>query len=137
MNSVTLVGRLARDPELNYTVAQLPVCHFTLAVNRPKKNGEDQGADFIRITVFGKQAENCDKFLAKGRQVAVHGRLHTDKIESKDGRTVTVYDVVADNVEFLGGGEPARKTDPDRYKRPDISFVDETGFRATDDGMPF
>ena len=106
MNSVVLIGRLARDPELSYTPnTQTAVCHFTLAVDRPRRQGEDRGADFLRITVFGRQAENCDRFLAKGRQAAVHGRIETGSYKNREGVTVYTTDIIADNVEFLGGGQ--------------------------------
>ena len=105
MNSVVLIGRLARDPELSYTAnTQTAVCHFTLAVSRPRRNGEDQGADFLRVTVFGRQAENCDRYLAKGRQCAVHGRIETGSYKNREGVNVNTFDIIADNVEFLGGG---------------------------------
>ncbi len=101
MNSVILIGRLARDPELTYTPnTQTAICRFTLAVDRM---GRDKGADFIRITVFDKQAENCDRYLAKGRQAAVHGRIQTGSYKDRDGQTVYTTDVIANNVEFLGG----------------------------------
>lgn len=103
MNSVTLIGRLTRDPEMNYTPnTQTAVCHFTLAVDRPRKQGQDQGADFLRVTVFGRTAENCGRFLAKGRQAAVHGRIETGSYTNRDGVTVNTVDIIADNVEFLG-----------------------------------
>ena len=108
MNSVVLIGRLARDPELSYTPnTQTAVSRFTIAVNRPKRDGEDQGADFIRITVWGRQAETCDRYLEKGRQVAVHGRIQTGSYKDRNGETIYTTDVVADRVEFLGsaGGE--------------------------------
>ena len=105
MNSVVLIGRLARDPELSYTPSnQTPLCRFTIAVDRPRRNGEDTGADFIRITVWGKQAETCDRYLSKGRQVAVSGRIQTGSYKNRDGATVYTTDVVADRVEFLGSG---------------------------------
>lgn len=108
MNSVILIGRLARDPELSYTPnTQTAVCRFTIAVDRPKRQGEDAGADFIRITVWGTQGETCDRYLSKGRQVAVHGRIQTGSYKDRNGETVYTTDVVADRVEFLGsaGGE--------------------------------
>ena len=105
MNSVVLIGRLTRDPELSYTPnTQTAVCRFTLAVDRPRRQGEDQGADFIRITVWGKQAETCDRYLSKGRQAAVHGRIETGSYKNREGVTVYTTDVVADRVEFLGSG---------------------------------
>jgi single-strand DNA-binding protein len=106
MNSVVLIGRLARDPELSYTPStQTAVCHFTLAVDRPRRNGEERGADFLRITVFGRQAENCDRYLSKGRQAAVHGRIETGSYKNREGVTVYTTDIIADNVEFLGNGQ--------------------------------
>ena len=106
MNQVILIGRLARDPELSYTPnTQSAVCRFTIAVDRPRRNGEDAGADFIRITVWGRQAETCDRYLSKGRQVAVQGRIQTGSYKNREGVTVYTTDVVADRVEFLGGGQ--------------------------------
>lgn len=104
INSTILTGNLASDPELRYTPnTQTAFCRFVLAVNRPKRDGEDQGADFIRITVWGKQAENCDRYLSKGRQCAVMGRIQTGSYKNRDGQTVYTTDVIADRVEFLGG----------------------------------
>lgn len=108
MNSVVLIGRLARDPELSYTPnTQNAVCRFTLAVDRPKRQSEDAGADFIRIVVWGKSGEACNRYLAKGSQVAVRGRIETGSYKDRDGKTVYTTDVVAEafnGVEFLGGG---------------------------------
>ena len=105
MNNVILSGRLARDPELSYTPGnQTAICHFTLAVDRPVSQGKERQADFIRITVFGRQAENCDRFLQKGRQAAVSGRIQTGSYKNREGITVYTTDVIADRVEFLGGG---------------------------------
>lgn len=101
MNSVTLIGNLTRDPELSYTPSQTAKCLFTLAINRPKRQGEDQGADYIRVVVWGRQAENCEKYLAKGRKVAVSGSIRTGSYKNKNGDTVYTTDVWANNVEFL------------------------------------
>lgn len=100
MNTVQLIGNLTRDPELRYTGgSQTPVCRFTLAVNR-LVNGEKK-ADFPQVVVFGKQAENCEKYLAKGRKVAVEGRIQTGSYEKENGDKVYTTDVVANRVEFL------------------------------------
>lgn len=106
MNSVTLIGRLARDPELSYTPQnQTAVCRMTIAVDRPRRNGEDQGADFIRVTVWGKQAETCERYMSKGRQIAILGRIQTGSYTNREGQKVYTTDVVADRVEFLGGSQ--------------------------------
>ena len=107
MNSVVLIGRLTRDPELRYTAgSQMAVANFSLAIDRPGRQGEDKKTDFPRVTVFGKQAENCEKYLAKGRMVAVQGRIQTGSYQDREsGKTIYTTDVVADRVEFLEWGD--------------------------------
>lgn len=86
MNSVILIGRLTRDPELRYTPnTQTAVAHFTLAIDRPGVRRPGASADFIRITVFGKQAETVDRYLKKGSQAAVSGRIQTGSYRDKNG----------------------------------------------------
>ena len=118
MNSVVLIGRLVRDPELSYTTTQTAICKFTIAVDSPTKAGEEKTADFIRITVFGKQAENCNRYLGKGRQCAVNGRIQTGSYKDRDGRTVNTFDVIASNVEFLNDK-------PKAEERPAFAEVNE------------
>lgn len=102
MNSVNLIGRLTKDPELRYTAqSQMAVATFSIAVDRPVKQGEEKKADFPRITVFGKMAENCEKYLRKGLKVAIEGRIQTGSYQHKDGYTVYTTDVIASRVEFL------------------------------------
>jgi single-strand DNA-binding protein len=107
MNQVILIGRLTRDPELSYTPStQMAVCRFTLAVDRRKgRDGADAGADFIRITVWDRQAETCSRYLSKGRQVAVQGRITTGSYKNREGVTVYTTEVTAERVEFLGGAQ--------------------------------
>lgn len=106
MNSVILIGRLTKDPEVRYTAGnQMAVATFPVAVDRPVKAGAEKQTDFPRVTVFGKQAENCEKYLGKGRMVAIQGRLQTGSYEDKDGKKVFTTDVVADRVEFLDRGD--------------------------------
>ena len=101
MNLVLISGRLTRDPEIRYTTGtQMAVAVFTLAIDRGKKDGEDMGADFIPVKVFGKQAENCERFLGKGCRVSVQGRIQTGSYE-KDGQKVFTTDVIASRVEFI------------------------------------
>ncbi len=112
MNSVVLIGRLTRDPEVRYTSgSQMAVCTFTIAIDRVTRQGEEKKTDFPRITVFGKQAENCERFLKKGRLVGVQGRLQTGSYTNKDGATVYTTDVVADRVEFLEWGDRQSQND--------------------------
>ena len=141
MNQVILIGRLTRDPELEYTPnTQTAVCRFTIAVDRPKRKGDAQGdgdyvrsADFIRITVWGRQAETCDRYLSKGRQVAVMGRIQTGSYKNREGVTVYTTDVVADRVEFLGSGNGGQGVSRDTFTGREPSFggmTQDTGFSA-------
>ena len=134
MNQVFLTGRLTKDPETRYTSgSQIAVCTFTLAVDRPTKQGEEKKADFPRITVFGRQAENCEKYLSKGKKVAVQGRLQTGSYKNSQGQTVYTTDVVADRVEFLEWGEREQKEISKRDPREDIP----DGFAALNEDVPF
>lgn len=108
MNNVALIGNLTRDPEMRYTNGNMAIATFSIAINRPKKkDGSDGGADFPRITVFGTQAENCERFLHKGSKVGIVGKIQTGSYE-KDGQRFYTTDIVADRVEFLGrASEPS------------------------------
>lgn len=109
MNNVVLIGRLTKDPELRYTTNGTAVTNFTLAVDKQlsqekKAEFESQGkptADFIRIVVWGKQAESSAEYTAKGKLVAVNGRIETGSYQDQDGKMVYTTDVVAHQVQFL------------------------------------
>ena len=114
MNSVVLIGRLTRDPELRYLPnGGTAVCNFSLAVDKDvsrekKQEMESQGkytADFINIVVWGRQGENCANYLAKGRLVAIQGRIQTGSYDAKDGSKRYTFDVVAERTEFLEWGD--------------------------------
>ncbi len=128
MNNVVLTGRLTKDPETRYVSEnQMAVATFTLAIDRP---GKDKGADFPRVTCFGKTAELVERFISKGRLVGVQGRIQTGSYKNKNGDTVYTTDVIADRVEFLDKGDKAEtQNDP---KIPE-------GFQALedDDDIPF
>ena len=132
MNQVLLIGRLTADPQVSYTASQMAVAKFTLAVDRPMKDGKKE-ADFIRIVVFGKQAENCERFLAKGRMTGISGRLQTGSYKDKDGKTVYTTDVIADRVDFL---EWAERGEPPKAK-PIEPEEDQFGFQALNADIPF
>lgn len=125
MNSVHLIGRLTRDPELRYTAGtQTAVATFALAIDRYAKQGEEKKADFPNIIVFGKTAENCEKYLKKGMLAGVEGRLQTGSYKNKNGDTVYTTDVIADKVEFL------EKT---KIEKP----VSPIGFAEIEEDIPF
>ena len=139
MNSVVLIGRLTRDPEIRYTAnTQMAVATFTVAIDRPVRAGGEKQTDFPRVTVFGKQAENCERFLAKGRLVGVQGRLQTGSYTNKDGATVYTTDVVADRVEFLEWGDRSdRGTQGGASAQGSKIDAAPEGFSAIDEDIPF
>ena len=136
MNSVILIGRLTRDPEVRYTASQMAVATFFLAVDRPLGKDGEKHTDFPRITVFGKQAENCEKYLAKGRMIAVQGRIQTGSYKNKDGVMVYTTDVIADRVKFLGGNNDGARASHDN-SAADISAEMPDSFEAIEDDVPF
>jgi single-strand DNA-binding protein len=106
VNKVILVGNLGADPELKYTPSSRAVCNLRIAtteVFKDKGGQRQEKTEWHRVTVWGDQAENCSKYLAKGRSVYVEGRLQTRSYD-KDGQKHYATDVVADRVVFLGGG---------------------------------
>ena len=103
LNKVVLIGRLARDPEMKYTSGGTAWTTFTLAVDRPftdRETGERE-ADFIDISTWRKLAENCAKYLAKGGQAAVVGRIKTRSYDDNQGVRRKAFEVDADDVRFL------------------------------------
>ena len=150
MNSVQLIGRLVRDPDVRYTAgSQMAVASFTIAIDRPTRAGEEKKADFPRITVFGRQAETCEKYLAKGRKVAIEGRIQTGSYQNKNGDTVYTTDVIANRVEFLdwgdrqqGGGGVQQGADrapaPQAPQAPQSPAEDRPdSFQAIEEDVPF
>ena len=125
MNSVHIIGRLTKDPQISYiSDTQTAVARFSVAISRGKdKDGNDKGTDFPNVVVFGRQAENCERYLSKGKLVGIEGRLQTGSYE-KDGRKVYTTDVIANRVEFL---------EWDNKEKTEIP----SGFRAVEDECPF
>lgn len=110
MNIVLLIGRLTKENELRYLPnSETAVIENNLAVDR--MNGKDE-ADFPRVKVFGKQAENMNRFTHKGSKVAIQGRIQTGSHKNKEGQTVYTTDVIADRIEFL---EFQKKEEPEEY----------------------
>jgi single-strand DNA-binding protein len=106
VNKVILVGNLGADPELKYTPSSRPLCNLRIAtteVYKDKSGQRQEKTEWHRVTVWGDTAENCNKYLSKGRSVYVEGRLQTRSYD-KDGQKHYATDVVADRVVFLGGG---------------------------------
>jgi len=111
MNSVNLVGRLTRDPEVRYTEGGTSIARFTVACDRRfKKQGDSQTADFIACIAFGKTAEFVEKYFKQGMKLGADGRIQTGSYTNKDGVKVYTTDVIVENVEFVeskasGGGQ--------------------------------
>lgn len=106
VNKVILIGNLGADPELKYTPSSRPLCNLRIAttdVYKDKAGQKQEKTEWHRVTVWGDQAENCNKYLAKGRSVYVEGRLQTRSYD-KDGQKHYATDIVADRVVFLGSG---------------------------------
>ncbi len=121
VNKVILIGNLGRDPELRYTQSGQAVANFTLATTESfsKKDGtRDERTEWHRIVVWGRQAENCSQYLAKGRSAYIEGRLQTREWENKEGQKQRTTEVVAQTVQFLGGrGEGGQEGRTGRAER--------------------
>lgn len=111
MNTVNLIGRLTADPQLRNTNGGTPVCTLRLAVPRPPKDGDEQDAVFVDVTTFSRQAEAVAEHLAKGRQVAVTGRLEYRQWTGEDGSPRSKHEVVAAQIDFLA--RPAGQNQPE------------------------
>jgi single-strand DNA-binding protein len=106
VNKVILVGNLGRDPEIRYTQGGQPVANFTLATSESfttREGKREERTEWHRIVVWGKTAELCTQYLAKGRSVYIEGRLQTREWEDKEGQKRRTTEVVAQSVQFLGG----------------------------------
>ncbi len=159
MNSVCLVGRLTRDPDVRYGAqSQTAVARFSLAVDRaiPNRNGERQ-TDYPNIVCFGKSAEFVEKYFKKGMRVGVTGSLRTDSYTNRDGVKVFTTEVAADRVEFMesrteresregsenygGGYRQSYSGAPSMPSMPPVNAPEDQiqeGFsKLTDDDIPF
>ena len=134
MNSVQLIGRLTRDPEVRYTDGGGSIARFSLAVDRRFKQENGADVDFINIVSFGKTAEFIEKYFHKGMKIALNGRIQTGSYTDKDGKKVYTTDIVAENVEFCeskgtssNNDAPAPASDGDFMSVPD-GIEDELPF---------
>ena len=112
MNKVFLIGRLSRDPELRHTTSGTAVCQINVAISRPVSQGSEPQTDFINVVVWNKQAENVARYLSKGRQIAVEGRIQTRNYDNNEGKRTYVTEVIASNVEFLGSANDNNWANP-------------------------
>jgi single-strand DNA-binding protein len=107
INRVVLTGNLTADPELRSLPSGMAICKLRVACNtRRKENGEwVDKPNYFDVTVWGAQGENCARYLSKGRPVAIDGRLEWREWENQEGQKRQAIDIVADSVQFLGGGD--------------------------------
>jgi single-strand DNA-binding protein len=141
INSVVLVGNLTKDPELRHTPSGTAVTTLRVAVNDRVKRGEEwtDAAYYFDVTVWGRTAENCAQYLAKGRPVGVQGKLTWREWDAQDGTKRQAVEIVADNIQFLGGrdgggGDGGQQFVPQGAATP---TSDDFPAAAADDDIPF
>lgn len=131
VNKVILVGRLGQNPEVRYTPSGAAVANFSIATSESwldKAGQKQERTEWHRIVVWGKQAENCSQYLAKGRQVYIEGRLQTRQWQDKEGQTKYTTEIQAQTVQFLGSGAAAGPGGEQRPGRPtDTGALGATG----------
>ncbi len=134
LNKVFLIGNLTRDPELRYVPSGAPVVTFGIAVNRTfltPQGEKKEDVCFVRVVVFGKQAESCSQYLAKGRLVFIEGRLQYRSWE-QNGQKRSALDVVADRVQFLGS--PKQAAVPEETQIPPKEEFEAPGAENLEEG---
>jgi single-strand DNA-binding protein len=149
INRVVITGNLTRDPELRSTSGGTSVCSLRIACNTRRKGASgdwEEKPNYFDVTVWGAQGENCARYLAKGRSVAIDGRLEWREYE-KEGHKRQAVDIIADSVQFLGGRDDAGSGNGFAASRPDTGGSDvpiDTGdFQSApasvpaDDDIPF
>lgn len=149
INSIVLVGRLTRDPELKYTPSNIAVATFSLAVNRNFKdaNGERE-TDFINCVIWRQQAENLANWAKKGALIGITGRIQTRSYENQQGQRVYVTEVVAENFQMLesraareggnaNGGYNQPQQAPNHSKNNGSPFGNSNPMDIQDSDLPF
>jgi len=134
MNSCNFVGRMVKEPELTFTQASEPlaIAKFTLAVNKKFKKEGQPDADFLRMIVFGKNAENISKWFGKGSEIELTTHVQTGSYDDKDGKKIYTTDFVVESWGFTGGSKKAEGQEQSNSK----GFV-PVGTDADDDDLPF
>lgn len=127
MNKTFIIGRLTSEPELRENVSGTKQTKFSVAVNRLK-----EGVDYISCIAWNKTAELITKYLHKGSQIAIEGRIQTGSYDDKDGKKIYTTDVVVENLTFIGNNEP-KKEEP--KKETDDPFSTDYEFKDSD--LPF
>lgn len=137
VNKAIIIGNLGSDPEKRVTGTGQTVVNFNVATNErwTDKSGQKQErTEWHRIVVWGQQGENCAQYLTKGRPVYIEGRIQTRQWDDKDGNKRYTTEIVAQRVQFLGGGQGARDNSP---TPPDTMIDSNPGFAPGGDDVPF
>ncbi|MBX5474157.1 MAG: single-stranded DNA-binding protein [Thermoleophilia bacterium] len=140
INRVVLVGNLTRDPELRHTPGGTPVCSLRVAVNSRRRDESGQWIDkpnYFSVSVFGNQAESCAQYLAKGRSVAIDGRLDWREWQAQDGSKREAVEIVAESVQFLGGRGEASDFGGNQFVPAGAAQESADFPAAADDDIPF
>jgi single-strand DNA-binding protein len=140
INRVVLVGNLTKDPELRHTGGGTPVCSLRIAVNTRRKDSTGQWTEkpnYFDITVWGNQGESCAQYLAKGRPVAVDGRLEWREWDAQDGTKRQAVEIIADSVQFLGGRGESGGDGGNQFVPAGASSGSDADFQGSDDDIPF
>lgn len=135
LNRVSIIGNLGKDPEMRQTNSGMNVATLNIGVTERRKEGDDykDQTEWVSVVVFGKTAENASKYLQKGRQVFVEGRLQTRKWEDKAGQTRYTTEVIANQVLFLGSAKDNLSSN-NHQSAPEM--MEEEAF-ISDDDIPF
>jgi len=133
---VTLIGNLGQDPELKYTPQSNAVCNFSVAVNSREKEGEEwvDKTTWYRITLWNKMAENASKYLEKGSQVYIEGRLRLSEWTDRDGALRNTLEVTGTEMQFIGS---RNDNVGDAYEKPQESKPSNKVETPADDDIPF
>ncbi|MBQ9531591.1 MAG: single-stranded DNA-binding protein [Eubacterium sp.] len=124
MNSVNLIGRVANDVELKHTNSGVSVVSFNLAVSRGKDKNGNEGTDFIPVVIWREYAAMMSKYLVKGQQIGVSGRISTRTYETQNGEKRKAVEIVADSITLLGKKDDAKNNDTDKQQNTVSSTVD-------------
>ncbi len=147
-NKITIIGNLGRDPELRYTPQGNAVCDFSVAVNDRKRDKAGEWQDIVtwfKITLWGKQAENASKYLTKGRQIYVEGRLQLEEWTDRDGNNRQTLTVQGNEIQFLGEGRhetndsnaPSGENSYTNSAPNNEEFSGQSQSKKADDEIPF
>src|SRR5438094_1033565 len=141
INRVVLVGNLTRDPELRHTPSGTAVCSLRVAVNTRRKDGATgewtEKPNYFDVTVWGNQGESCAQYLAKGRPIAIDGRLEWREWDAQDGTKRQAVEIIADSVQFLGGRGEGEAGGNQFVPAGAAAQTENADFAAADDDIPF